>query len=572
MTNAQIAETLEQVAVLLEFQGENPFRVRAYRNAARTIEAYRQPIEEIVRDPDGDLTEIEGVGRDLADKLKRLVRTGRLPLLEELKAKVPESVLAILRVPGLGPKRAYTLFHELNIRSLEELRDACVAQRIRVLKGFGAKIEAMILEGLEIAAEADKRIIWAEADARAALLLAHMRDCPAIRRMEIAGSYRRKKETVADLDLLAVADPPAAAMDHLAAYSGLGEVLVRGDTKMSVRLACKLQVDLRVVPEESFGAALQYFTGSQAHNVILRGLAKNRGLKINEYGVFAGEQPIAGRSEEEVYAALNLPWIAPELREARREFEWAATGRLPKLVELADMRGDMHCHTTWSDGLGSLEQMITAAMSRGLSYLAITDHSKRAAMVGGLTASRLRQQWEEIDRWNDTHEGFRVLKGVEMDILEPGGLDFDDDVLADSDWVVASVHFGHNQPRPQITRRVVDALACPYVSAIAHPTGRLLTRRKPYEIDMAAVLEAAAKHGKCMELNAHPARLDLDDLACATAKSLGIPIVISTDAHSMDGLDCMRYGVQQARRGGLTAADVANTRPWEELKTRIGRG
>jgi DNA polymerase (family 10) len=571
VTNLDIADKLDLVAELLEFKGENPFRVRAYRNAARAVSDYGRPIEQVIRDPEADLTEISGIGRDLADKITRLVRTGRLAILEQLQTEIPETVLAILRVPGLGPKRASTLFHELHIRSLDDLRDACVGQRIRGLKGFGAKLEASILEGLEIASEADKRIIWAEADARAQLLLEYLREGPPLGRIEIAGSYRRKQETVGDLDLLVVADDVQAVMDHFQSYSGLGAVLARGDTKMSVRLASKLQVDLRAVPEESFGAALQYFTGSQKHNVMLRALAKNRDLKINEYGVFAGERRIAGQAEEEVYAAVNLPWIPPELREGRREFEWAATGKLPKLLELSDMQGDLHCHTLWSDGTATIEQMAEAAQARGLKYMAITDHSKRAAMVGGLNAARLRQQWGEIDRWNADHPEFQILKGVEMDILEQGGLDLDDDILSQADWVVASVHFGHTQPRAQITKRVVDALASPYVCAIAHPTGRLLTRRKPYEIDIDAVLRAAARHGKCMELNAHPARVDLDDVACAAAKSYGIPIVISTDSHSMDALSSMRYGVQQARRAGLTAADVGNAWPWEQLQARLAR-
>jgi len=571
MTNADIADKLEEIAELLEFKGENPFRVRAYRNAARSVRDYGRRITEMIRDPEADLTEISGVGRDLADKITRLARTGKLLLLEQLQAEIPASVLALLRVPGLGSKRVAVLYKELKVHSLDDLRDACIAQRVRGLSGFGPKLEATILEGLEIAAEADHRIVWAEAEARAQLLLDYLHEGPPIRRVEIAGSFRRKQETVGDLDVLVVADDVEAVMDHLASYPGLGEVLARGETKMSVRLKSKLQVDLRAVPEESFGAALQYFTGSQAHNVMLRALAKNRNLKLNEYGVFDGERPVAGRTEEDVYAAVKLPWIPPELREGRREFEWAATGRLPKLLELEDMQGDLHCHTQWSDGTASIEQMATAAQARGLKYLAITDHSKRAAMVGGLAGPRLREQWAEIDRWNASHTGLRLLKGVEMDILEQGGMDLDDDVLSEADWVVASVHFGHNQPRAQITKRVLAALANPYVSAIAHPTGRLLTRRKPYEIDMDAVLRAAAKFGKCMELNANPGRVDLDDVTCAVAKSYEIPIVISTDAHSMDALASMRFGIQQARRAGLTAADVGNAWPWEELQARIGR-
>jgi DNA polymerase (family 10) len=360
-------------------------------------------------------------------------------------------------------------------------------------------------------------------------------------------------------------------MDHLAAYPGVAEVLARGEKKMSLRLSSGLQVDLRVVAAESFGAALQYFTGSKQHNIVLRGLAKDRGLKINEYGVYRGQQQIAGRTEEDVYAALELPCFPPELREARREFDWALAGELPQLIELGDIRGDLHMHSTWSDGLASIEEMAAAAKARGLKYIAMTDHSKRVTIANGMDAEQIRRQWAEIDQLNKRLHGITVLKGVEVDILERGGLDLDDDVLAEADWVMASVHYGQNQSREQITRRVVEALANPYVSAFAHPTGRMLNKRKPYEIDMEAVMRAAAQHGKMLELNAHPMRLDLDDVACAAAKGYGIPVVISTDSHRVEGLAAMRYGVLQARRGGLTKADVANTRTWPQVQRLLGR-
>jgi DNA polymerase (family 10) len=330
---------------------------------------------------------------------------------------------------------------------------------------------------------------------------------------------------------------------------------------------------MRVVPARSLGAALVYFTGSKDHNIVLRGLAKDRGLKINEYGVYrlsdAGEEFIAGHTEEDVYATLELPWIPPELREARREFTWAAAGTLPNLIEVGDLRADLHLHTPATDGKASLEAMVAAARGRGLEYIAITDHSKRVAMANGLDATRLRDQWREIDRLNSTLQGFRILKGVEVDILEKGGLDLDDQVLGEADWVVASVHYGQNQPREQITQRVLDALANPAVSAIAHPTGRLINRRKPYEINLDAVFKQAHQHGKLLELNANPNRLDLDDVGCATAKSYGIPIVISSDAHSTEGFGVVRYGVLQARRAGLTAADVANTRSLADFRALV---
>lgn len=571
MTNADISAVFEEIADLLEFTGANPFRVRAYRNGARAIHDLGEPVERIVADASRSLTDLEGIGKDLAEKVQGLIQTGSVPLLEELRSQVPSSVLAMLRIPGLGPKKAAVLFKELNVTTLDELKAACEAHRVQSLKGFGAKTEQTILAGLSIAQQADERIYWAEADAHVTALVKHLKACTGVRQIEPAGSYRRGRETVGDLDLLVDSADADAVMDRLAEFPDVADVIARGGTKMSVRLRRGLQVDLRVVPHESFGAALQYFTGSKDHNVEIRGRAKDLGLKVNEYGVYRGEQQIAGQTEAEVYAALGLPWIPPELREARQEFAWADAHHLPQLIELGDLQGDLHMHTTESDGSATLEQMVAAAQARGLSYIAITDHSKRVSMANGLDGRRLRQQWQAIDKLKATLQGFTVLKGVEVDILEKGGLDIEDDVLAEADWVVASVHYGQNQPREQITRRIFEALENPYVSAIAHPTGRLINRRKSYELDLDAVLRKARECGKLMELNAHPARLDLDDLACAQAKQHGIPIVISTDAHSPEGLDVMRYGVLQARRAGLTKADVANARPWPEMKKLIGR-
>jgi len=572
MTNHQIATVFEQIADLLEFQGANSFRVRAYRNAARVIGDSTEPLEKVVAEeaePIKALQTIEGIGKDLAEKIEVLVRTGGLPMLEELQAQVPASVLALLRVPGLGPKKAAALFKELHIESLTDLRAACDAHRVRELKGFGAKTEETILRGLAMAETATERLYWATADAHVQAIRAHLRGVPGLEKLEPAGSYRSGRETIGDLDFLAAAADPNATMTRLAEYPEVEEVLARGETKMSVRLKDGLQVDLRVVPEDSFGAALQYFTGSKDHNVILRGMAKDRGLKINEWGVFRGEEKIAGRTEEEVYATLDLPCFPPEMREARQEFEWAKQGKLPRLVELGDIVGDLHMHTTATDGTATIEEMIAAAQARGLKYIAITDHSKRVTMANGLDAHRLCEHWDRIDAAAAKVKGFTVLKGVEVDILEAGGLDLDDGVLGEADWVVASVHYGQNQPREKITSRIVDALANPNVDAIAHPTGRLINKRKPYEVDLEAVYDAAARYGKFLELNANPQRLDLDDVACAAAKRHGIPIVISTDAHSVIGLDCMRYGILQARRAGLTKEDVVNTRAWKEVKKRI---
>ncbi len=576
MTNTRIAEVFDLVGDLLEFQGANPFRVRAYHNGARAIRDYPEQMDTILSRGDRKLTDIAGVGKDLAEKVATLCATGTLPLLEELQSQVPESVLALVRIPGLGPKKAAALFKELNIATLDQLRAACAAQEVRKLKGFGAKTEEAILAGMMLAQTAGDRLLWADADQYAQSIKRHIQACAMVEQVEVAGSFRRGKDTIGDLDFLVVSTDAEQVMDHFASVDASTGVIGRGPTKIALRLEGGLQVDMRVVPAQSFGAALVYFTGSKDHNILLRSLAKDRGLKINEYGVFRvdgkHEKLIAGRTEQEVYATLDLPWIPPELREARREFQWAAEGKLPKLIELGDLCADLHMHTTATDGNATLEEMVAAARERGLKYIAITDHSKRVTMARGLDAARLRQQWKEIDKLNRTLRGFKVLKGIEVDILEKGGLDLDDDVLGKSDWVVASVHYGQNQSREQITKRMLGAIENPYVCAIAHPTGRLINRRKPYEVDLDAVLQAARDNHKMMELNSNPSRLDLDDVACATAKSLGIPIVISSDSHSTEGFGVLRYGVLQARRAGLTKADVANTRPLDKFVQLVEKG
>lgn len=576
MTNSRIADIFDEIADLLEFQGSNPFRVRAYRNGARMIRDLPEPVTAVLADESRKLTDLDGIGKDLADKIQTLVETGELTQHQELLTNVPATVLDIMRVPGLGPKKAAVLYKELNIATLDQLKAACEAEQVRQLKGFAAKTEQAILHGIGIAAAANERIYWAEADAVAQEVKEHLKTCQSIEQLEMAGSYRRGKETVGDLDVLVVSQDASEVMNRLAEYSELAEVIGRGDTKMSIRTHKGLQIDLRVVPAESFGAALQYFTGSKDHNVVVRGLAKQRGLKINEYGVFRvdgdSEEYIAGASEEDVYATLDLPWFPPELRESRREFDWAAAGELPELISVDDIRGDLHMHTTATDGRATLDEMVAAARERGLSYIAITDHSQRVSMARGLDSDRLLAQWNEIDAFNKRLKGkFIVLKGIECDILEQGGMDLPDDVLDQADWVLASVHYGQQQSREQITKRILGAIENPAVTAIAHPTGRLINRREAYEVDIDAVFSAAAEHRKLLELNANPARLDLHDVHCAAAKSHGIPIVINTDAHSIDGLDCMRYGILQARRAGLTKKDVANTRTWTQLKKLIAR-
>jgi DNA polymerase (family 10) len=589
VTNADIAATFEHIADLLEYQGGNVFRVRAYRNAARTIEGMVESLAAVRADSGRSLTDIEGIGTDLAEKIGSLLDAGELPLLAELRKAVPAVVFELMRVPGLGPKKVKVLVDQLGIDSLDSLEQACREGRVEQVKGFGAKTQASILENIAFAKNPDHaRLLWQEADAIVQDLLVWMRGCPHVHRIEGAGSWRRGRETVGDLDLVVDSNDSTAVMDRLHAWKETSAVLLRGDTKTSVRGPRGVQIDLRVVDHGSFGAALQYFTGSKEHNVRLRSWARERGLTINEYGVYEVSSEgkddakpakgvcVAGDTEQAVYGAVGLPWVPPELREGRDEIVAAERGELPELVELADIRGDLHMHTTATDGEDTLAEMVRAAVARGLQYIAITDHGQRVTMARGLDKHRLFKQWEDIDRLNeslaeDGRPPIVVLKGIEVDMLEKGGLDLPDDVLEKADWVVASLHYGQNQPRERITARIIEAIENPHVSVIGHPTGRLLNRRPPYDVDIEAVIAAAARTGTFLEINANPWRLDLNDLHAAAAKKAGVKIVISTDAHSTRGFDVMRCGVLQARRAGLEAGDVANTRTLAGLRKLMKR-
>lgn len=573
MDNSRIADVFDELADLLEFRGENPFRIRAYRNGAHAIRDLSESVSTILADPDRNLADVPGIGETLAEKSAVLVSTGTLPQLESLREEIPESVIAMVRVPGLGAKKASRLHTELGIDSLDALRAACEGGSVAKLKGFGAKTQQMILDGLQIAQAAGERVYWAEADALAQSIRDHMASCKSVTKLELAGSYRRGRETVGDLDVLVVATDRQAAMDHFESYPDRSQTIARGEEKkISIRVGKAFQVDMRLVEDEQFGAALQYFTGSKEHNVRLRRMAQAKGLKINEYGVFreSDDQRVGGQSEAEVYAAVGLPLIPAELREDRNEFELAEKNRLPDLITVDAMVGDLHMHTSASDGTATIREMADAAISRGLQYIAITDHSKRVSMAHGLDVDRLLDQWRMIDEIKKEYEGrLFILKGIECDILEKGGMDLPDDCLAQADWVLASVHYGQRQSRQQITDRILGAIENPHVDCIAHPTGRLINRRDPYEVDLDAVMKAAVEHGTFLELNANPARLDLNDTHASAAKRLGIPIVISTDAHSIDGLDVMRYGIKQARRAGLTADDVLNTLPPAKFLARL---
>lgn len=577
MENQAIAETLEELADLLEIRGEAVFKLRAYRNGAKVIGDLAQPLAELVRNGT-DLTTLDGIGKSLAEKCEELVRTGRLQALEDVLVEIPRSVLDLARVPKVGPKKASALFRNLGIRTLDQLRAACEAHKVRELDGFGEKTEQAILKGIPAVEAASQCLLWVSADQIVQRLLEHMRRFPGLKRMEIAGSYRRGKETVGDLDLLTVpeAGGEESLMDHFASWEEAGTVQSRGPTRMSLRTQRGLQVDLRVIPAESFGAALQYFTGSKEHNIALRRTAKRiGGWKLNEYGLFdeAGVPvPDAAANEETLYRTLGLSWVPPELREDRGELDAAAAGKLPGLIRRSDIRGDLHMHTTATDGRNSIAEMVAAARNRGLQYIAITDHSRRVTMARGLDPERLLAQWREIDELNrEQADGFRILKGIECDILEAGGMDLPDDVLCQADWVIASLHYGQSQSRAQITDRIVGALRNPHVWIVAHPTGRRIGHRPPYDVDLTAVFQAAAEHRKFLELNSSPSRLDLDDTHLMAARKFGIPIVISTDAHHTEGLGDLRFGILQARRAWLEPSAVANTLAWEDLRALAGR-
>jgi DNA polymerase (family 10) len=562
--NAEIAAMFDQAAELLEIKGDNPFRSRAYRRAARLIEGLPKSVASLLKAGE-DLSELPGIGKDLAGKIVAIVTTGKFDLLESLKHELPGDLGEIAALPGLGPKRVKLLYDKLGVRSIEDLHRAAKAGRLRELRGFGPKSEAKLLAALA-KPPSEKRFKLAMAEAEAEALVSFLRPGLDKARVVVAGSYRRRRDTVGDLDILVTAHRNAAVGDRLSKYENVANVLAHGPTRTTVVLCSGLQVDLRVVPEQSYGAALMYFTGSKAHNIALRGLANERGWKLNEYGLFDGERRIAGATEEEVYGKLDLAFVPPELREDRGEVALAKRKRLPKLVSLSDIRGDLHVHSEWSDGTVSIADMAAAARERGYAYIAITDHSQRVTIAHGLDPARLSRQIDEVDRLNDKLDGFVVLKGVEVDILVDGRLDLPDKILSRLDVVVAAVHYKFDLSRQAQTERVIRAMDDRNMSILAHPTGRLIGEREPYDVDMERVIAAAHERGCHLEVNAEPERLDLTDVHAQAAKSMGVKVAISTDAHTTAALGYMRFGVDQARRGWLESADVINTRPLGELR------
>jgi len=571
--NNDVAGIFDELADLLEIKGENQFRIRAYRNAARTVAGLTRSVADLVAEEKG-LDGIPGVGKDLAEKIRTIVATKKLPLLEDLKKELPEGLSTLMKVRGLGPKKIATLYKELKIASLEDLKKAATDGKIRELAGFSVKTEQTILEGIgrtKVTERGPDRFKRAIAEQIVTPLFAELKKAKGVEEIAIAGSYRRSAETVGDVDILAAAEDSRDVMDRFVHYDDVAKVLAEGETKSSVLLRGGLQVDLRVVPLASFGAALHYFTGSKAHNIAVRLMGVKRKLKVNEYGVFRGKKMIAGRTEEEIYKLFGMPYIEPELREDRGELQAALKGKLPRLVEIGDLRGDLHAHTKNTDGRFTAEEMAAAAKALGYEYLAITDHSKRVSMARGLDAGRLAQAVRDIDKLNARLKGITLLKSIECDILADGSLDLPDGILDELDLVVCSVHYNFNLSKEKQTERVIRALDNRRVNIFSHPTGRLINERPGYEIDLEKVMKAALERGCFLELNAHPDRLDLDDVHCQTAKRMGLKIAISTDAHSTDDLALMRFGVGQARRGWLGPADVINTRPLTELRKLLKR-
>ena len=570
METARIAQIIDEMGTLLELRGENPFRVRAYHTAAQALVNLPGDLPEMIAG--GSLKEVPGIGDTMYSKIVQLATTGHLPSYDELRRSTPPGLVALLRIPGLGPKKIKALHETLKIESMADLRAAGESGLIAKLKGFGAKTETKILEGIAFVEKAGERILQSDALRLVAPILAAVRAHPQVIRAEVCGSLRRRAETIGDLDVLFSSQNAPAVLETFVKLPQVATVLAHGPTKASVRLADGVQCDLRGVEDAQYPFALHYFTGSKAHNIAIRKRALARGLSLNEYALSGADGPVACETEADLFGALELAEIPPELREDHGEIEAAAAGSLPSLVEFADLTGTFHCHSDWSDGGATLAEMAAAAQARGMKYLGIADHSRSAAYAGGLSIERVRDQWAAIDALNKTFRGkFHLFKGTECDILADGSLDYPDELLDGFDYVVASVHSNFNLPREAMTRRLVQAVSNPRVTMLGHPTGRLLLARDGYDLDLDAVIDAAAAAGTMIEINANPHRLDLDALHCRRARQKGVMIVINPDAHSVGGLDDLEYGVSVARRGWLCKDDVWNTGSYNAMVDRIAQ-
>ena len=554
IANKDVVQTLEEIASLLDLAGESPFKSRAYANVARRIEQLDENVSVLAEE--GRLREIKGIGDALEQKITEYVSTGALQYLETLRARFPESLFDLFRIPGLGAKRVRTLYSELGIESLQGLARACEDDTLSALKGFGPKMVEKIRQGIAFAKQHEGLHLYKAAANEAQRLKNLLSENPVVQQVDIAGSIRRHKEIIKDVDLVAASSDAASVMEQFVNDAEVATVTGHGDTKSSVVLQSGIAVDLRVVSEDEYPYALLHFTGSKEHNVALRQRAKERELKLNEYGLFHGSERLDCADETAIYAALELPFIPPELREDMGELELDAT---PELVEMDHLLGMIHCHTLYSDGRATIEEMALATQERGYQYLTITDHSQAAAYAGGLTPERVREQHDEIDRVNKKLKNFRLLKGIESDILSDGSLDYEEDLLATFDLVIASVHSKLDMTQAEATKRVVRAIENPYTTILAHPTSRLLLSRKGYPLDFDAVFEACAAHNVAIEINANCRRLDLDWRLVRKAKERGLKFSIAPDAHSVEGLDDMIYGIGIARKGWLEPGDVLNT-------------
>lgn len=569
--NSLIANIFDEIADILDIQGANLFRIRAYRQAARTVLAMPEDIAKYIENG-RDLTALPTIGADLAEKIREIIDTGQCTALISLKSQSPQGLVELLDIPGLGPKRLNLLFKQLGIHNREQLLRAAKSGQLASLPGFGKKTQTNIIHAIEMHLTQKPRMKLSVATEYAKPFVAYLKKITGVEKVEIAGSYRRCNETVGDLDILVTAQPRQHVLDAFIKYREVQEVLATGPTRSSVILYCGLQVDLRVVETQSYGAALYYFTGSKAHNIALRQRARQRGLKINEYGVFRDNDLVAGTTEESVLASVDLPWIPPELRENNGEIEAAQSQSLPTLITLENLKGDLHSHTNATDGINSLTEMAAAARESGLEYLAITEHSKHLTVAHGLNEQQLLEHMDKIDKLNSQLKGITLLKGIEVDILYNGDLDLADETLAKLDLVIVAVHSNFHLSREKQTERLLRAMDNPYTTILAHPTGRLIGAREAYDIDMQRIIRHARQRGCFLELNAQPARLDLNAIHCQMAKAEGVLISINSDAHSVTDFDNLRYGVGQARRGWLEEQDILNTRSLAELRSLLRNG
>jgi len=568
--NNDIAEVFNTIADLLEIKEENQFRIRAYRDAAQTIGGLSKNASDLI-DQGKDLSELPGIGKDLAGKIKTIVKTGTHPLLEDLKEEIPEELSGLMKLQGMGPKKVAAIYNKLGIKTADDLKKAAEEHKIRELEGFGETTEENILEELERRQGDHKRHKLSTSEQMVNPYLDYLKKEKKVKSLEIAGSFRRRKETVGDIDILATCKRGCKVMDRFTQYDDVEKVVSKGETRSTVILKSGLQVDLRVVPQVAFGAAMHYFTGSKEHNIAVRKIAVKKNYKLNEYGVFKGDARIAGKTEEEVYDKVDLPFIEPELRENRGEIEAAKKGNLPDLITMDDIRGDLHVHSKYTDGRYTIQEMVKAAQKKGYEYVAITDHSQKVTVANGLDSKRLREQIEEIDKLQDKFKDIRILKSIEVDILEDGSLDLPDEVLKELDLTVCSVHYKLNLSQKEQTERVLKAMDSPYMNILGHPSGRMIHEREPLDLDMERIMKKAAKEKVHLEINSHPDRLDLNDAHCKLGKEIGVKMVISTDAHTIDDLNLVRFGVGQARRGWLESKNVINTLPWKKLKKHFKR-